>query len=137
MSSDTVQALSVRDLVRRRRGDDPDVWHLALVQRDVVWDKSGCGTCSTRCSRVIRSGPCLYVRSPARAVSSVSTAASASSAERIETPGSCLTVSNASTRSSRLPWHDFVQKGLMGGVGAAAWRSRCRFENLKHRMRQS
>jgi hypothetical protein len=33
-----VAALSVRDLVRRRRGDDPDTWHLALVQRDEVWD---------------------------------------------------------------------------------------------------
>src|SRR4051812_48405025 len=40
MSSDTIQALSVRDLVRRRRGDDPDGWHLALVQRDVVWDQT-------------------------------------------------------------------------------------------------
>jgi len=39
MSSERVQALSVRDLVRRRRGDDPDVWHLALVQRDEVWDQ--------------------------------------------------------------------------------------------------
>ena len=39
MSSEIVQALSVRDLVRRRRGDDQDVWHLALVQRDQVWDQ--------------------------------------------------------------------------------------------------
>ena len=39
MSSEIVQALSVRDLVRRRRGDDQDMWHLALVQRDQVWDQ--------------------------------------------------------------------------------------------------
>ena len=39
MSSEIVRALSVRDLVRRRLGDDDDVWHLALVQRDKVWDE--------------------------------------------------------------------------------------------------
>jgi hypothetical protein len=39
MSDETVRALSVRDLVRRRCGDDPDTWHLALVQRDQVWDQ--------------------------------------------------------------------------------------------------
>jgi hypothetical protein len=39
MGADTVEALSVRDLVRRRVGDAPDIWHLALVQRDLVWDQ--------------------------------------------------------------------------------------------------
>jgi hypothetical protein len=39
MSNEIVQALSVRNLVRRRRGDDQDTWHLALVQRDQVWDQ--------------------------------------------------------------------------------------------------
>ena len=38
MNSDRVEVLSVRELVRRRRGDDRDVWHLALVQRSEVWD---------------------------------------------------------------------------------------------------
>jgi hypothetical protein len=33
-----VKAVSVRDLVRQRAGDAPDRWHLALVQRAVVWD---------------------------------------------------------------------------------------------------
>jgi hypothetical protein len=39
MTTESVHALSVRDLVRRRRGDDSDAWHLALVQRDEVWDQ--------------------------------------------------------------------------------------------------
>lgn len=34
-----VRASSVRDLVRRRVGADPDAWHLALVQRDEKWDQ--------------------------------------------------------------------------------------------------
>jgi len=38
MNNENVRALSVRDLVRRRCGDDSDVWHLALVQRAEVWD---------------------------------------------------------------------------------------------------
>lgn len=33
-----VRSLSVRDLVRRRCGDESDPWHLALVQRAKVWD---------------------------------------------------------------------------------------------------
>ena len=33
-----VNAVSVRDLVRQRVGDAPDRWHLALVQRALVWD---------------------------------------------------------------------------------------------------
>ena len=39
MSSENVGVLSVRDLLRRRCGDPPDIWHLALVQRDEVWDQ--------------------------------------------------------------------------------------------------
>jgi hypothetical protein len=39
MKADNVRALSVRELVRRRRGDAPDQWHLALVQRGEVWDQ--------------------------------------------------------------------------------------------------
>jgi hypothetical protein len=38
-SGEHVHVLSVRDLVRRRRGDDPDLWPLALVQRNEVWDQ--------------------------------------------------------------------------------------------------
>lgn len=38
MTQDAVHAVSVRELVRRRRGDEPDIWHLALVQRGEVWD---------------------------------------------------------------------------------------------------
>jgi Protein of unknown function DUF262 len=34
-----LEALAVRDLVRRRVGDAPDAWYLALVQRDEVWDQ--------------------------------------------------------------------------------------------------
>src|SRR3954454_21537581 len=33
-----VKVISVRDLVRQRIGDTPDRWHLALVQRSLVWD---------------------------------------------------------------------------------------------------
>lgn len=39
VTSDHVQVLSARDVVRRRCGADPDVWHLALVQRNEVWDQ--------------------------------------------------------------------------------------------------
>src|SRR5688572_33504814 len=38
MSEQVTHALSVRDIVRRRTGADPDAWRLALVQRDKVWD---------------------------------------------------------------------------------------------------
>lgn len=34
-----VKAVCVRDLVRQRVGDTPDRWHLALVQRALVWDE--------------------------------------------------------------------------------------------------
>lgn len=38
MSEQLINALSVRDIVRRRTGADPDTWRLALVQRAKVWD---------------------------------------------------------------------------------------------------
>ena len=39
MTTQGIQAISVGELVRRRAGDGADPWHLALVQRDVVWDQ--------------------------------------------------------------------------------------------------
>ena len=38
MAGENIQATSVSALVRRRAGGDADPWHLALVQRDVVWE---------------------------------------------------------------------------------------------------
>ena len=108
MSSDTIQALSVRDLVRRRRGDDPDVWHLALVQRDIVWDQVRMRYLLDSLLEGYPIGSLLVCQITGDSRVIRLEAADASSAAQIKTRGSCLTVSNASTRFSRSLRHPVV-----------------------------